>query len=123
MLESLPAPVREGLEQAVSFVPRPLLYGGTFRATRSLLARTERMTAEAMNAWQDAQVKDLFAWAYARVPYYRRIGIKPEDIRGAADLVRLPFLTKEILREQHDTLLASGFPESAREQVSTRFRT
>ena len=123
VLESLPAPVREGLEQAVSFVPRPLLYGGTFRATRALLARTERMSPEDIAAWQDGQVRDLVAWAYARVPYYRKAldlaRLEPDDIRGAADLVRLPFLTKEILREQHDALLATGFPASAREQVST----
>lgn len=122
VLESLPAPVREGLEQAVSFVPRPLLYGGTFRATRALLARTERMSLEEIAAWQDGQVRDLVAWAYARAPYYRRVldaaGVKPADVRGAADLVRLPFLTKEVLREQHDDLVASGFP-AARERVST----
>ena len=50
VLESLPAPAREALEQAVSFVPRPWLYGGTFRATRSLLARTERMPIAVVHA-------------------------------------------------------------------------
>ncbi len=123
VLEALPAPAREAIESTVAFVPRPWLYGRTFRATRSLLARTERMPLEELRAWQDGRVRELVQWAHARVPYYREVfrerGLEPGDIRGAADLKLLPLLTKEILRERAQDLLAEGVPASAREQVST----
>jgi phenylacetate-CoA ligase len=123
VLESLPAPAREALEQAASFVPRPWLYGGTFRATRALLARTERMPAGELQEWQDAQVRELIVWAHERVPYWRRVmkerGVKPADIRGASDLSLLPFLTKDTLREHASELLAEGVPDAKKEQVST----
>ncbi|MEP7028050.1 MAG: phenylacetate--CoA ligase family protein [Candidatus Eisenbacteria bacterium] len=123
VLESLPAPTREALESTVSFVPRSWLYGRTFRATRAMLARSERMPLAELRARQDARVRELVAWAHARVPYYREVfaerGLRPADIRGALDLPRLPLLTKEILRERADDLLAEGMPPSAREQVST----
>jgi phenylacetate-CoA ligase len=123
VLESLPAPAREALESTIAFVPRPWLYGRTFRATRVLLARTERMPEAGMRAWQDARVRELVGWAHERVPYYREVfaerGLKPSDIRGAADLRHLPLLTRAILRERATDLLAEGMPASAREQVST----
>jgi len=123
VLESLPAPAREALEQAVSFVPRPWLYGGTFRATRALLARTESMPVDQLAAWQDERVRQLVGWAHARVPYWRRVmkerGLEPADIRGASDLRLLPFLTKETLREHAAELLAEGVPDAKKEQVST----
>ena len=84
VLESLPAPAREALESTIAFVPRPWLYGRTFRATRVLLARTERMPEAGMRAWQDARVRELVSWAHARVPYYREVfaerGLRPSDI-------------------------------------------
>ncbi len=123
MLESLPAPAREAIESSVSFVPRPWLYGNTFRATRALLARTERMPADELFAWQDARLRELVEYAYTRVPYYRRVfderGIKPSQIRCARDLRHLPLLTKQILKDHATELLAEGVPASAREQVST----
>jgi len=123
VLESLPAPAREALEQAVSFVPRPWLYGGTFRATRALLARTERMPLPELRAWQDERIRELVRWAHARVPYWRRVmderGVRPEHVQGASDLRLLPFLTKEILRDHASELLAEGVPDSKKEQVST----
>jgi phenylacetate-CoA ligase len=123
VLESLPAPAREALESTVSFVPRPWLYGRTFRATQAMLARTERMPPDQLSAWQDARVRELVGWAHARVPYYRRVfkerGLRPEHVQGAVDLRHLPFLTKEILRDHGSELLAEGVPDSAREQVST----
>jgi phenylacetate-CoA ligase len=123
VLESLPAPAREALETAVSFVPRPLLYGAKFRAVQALLVRTEKMPAAELAAWQDAQLRELVAYAHARVPYWRRVfrerGLAPADIRTAADLRHLPFLTKEILRDHQDELTAEGVSEAAREPVST----
>jgi phenylacetate-CoA ligase len=123
VLDRLPAPAREALESTVAFVPRPWLYGGTFRSVRSALARTEREPAADMRARQDARLRELVAQAYARVPFWRRVmderGVRPEHVRGASDLPLLPFLDKEALRVHADALLATGVKASAREQVST----
>lgn len=44
-------------------------------------------------------------WAMERVPLYRQrltaAGVSPDDIRGLADLARLPFVTKDDLREAY----------------------
>jgi len=53
--------------------------------------------------------------AYDHVLYYRRIfeerGLKPQDIRSAEDLRKLPVLTKSKVREYLGVLRATGFPD------------
>ena len=60
--------------------------------------------------------------AYDNVPYYRRIfderGLKPDDIQSSIDLMKLPVLTKQVIRENFDQMMARGFP--ANEMVLTR---
>ncbi len=49
---------------------------------------------------------------YENVPYYRNMmdekGVKPEDIKSLADITKLPFLTKDDLREAYPYGLMAG---------------
>ena len=123
VLGTLPPGLRERLESAAAFVPRPLLYGKTFRARRASVLATERATPEETRAAQDARVRALVAHAWERVPYYRRVmderGVKPAHVKGARDLVLLPLLDKRTVLECTDELLARGVPRAARDPVST----
>lgn len=123
VLGRLPRPARLLVESAASIVPRPWLYGRTFRRTQALLARTEHLGADELARLQDARLRHLVTWAYERVPYYRRVlderGVRPVHVRGAADLELLPLLTREMVRTHAEELLATGVPARAREQVST----
>jgi phenylacetate-CoA ligase len=75
---------------------------------------------ERIEELQSERLRGLVSHAYARVPYYRRImderGIRPGDIRSAADLRKLPVLTRELVRTNFDNLVAEGFP---RRQIRT----
>ncbi|MBD5641813.1 MAG: phenylacetate--CoA ligase [Desulfovibrio sp.] len=54
---------------------------------------------------QNRRLVETVARVYANVPYYRNLmdkkGVKPEDIKGVDDLPRLPFLTKDDLRDAY----------------------
>ena len=123
LLERLPPGAREALEGTVSFLPRPLLYGKTFRATRDALARSDRRSGAELEGAQDARVRDLVAWAYDRVPYYRRVmderGLRPEHVTRARDLALLPLIHRRTVLEHADEMLARGVPPGAREIVAT----
>ncbi|MDE5831819.1 MAG: phenylacetate--CoA ligase [Desulfovibrio sp.] len=60
---------------------------------------------ETISAWQDERLRETVKRVYEKVPYYRDLmdkkGIKPDDIRGVEDLGKLPFLTKDDLREAY----------------------
>jgi len=65
----------------------------------------EFMESSALLALQSKRLRDAVKRAYERVPHYRAkldaAGVKPADIRGLDDLERLPFTTKDDLRETY----------------------
>ncbi|MCR5293813.1 MAG: phenylacetate--CoA ligase [Lachnospiraceae bacterium] len=65
----------------------------------------ETASREQIRAWQDAGLRDCVRRVYDNVPYYRKkmeeAGVAPEDIGGLEDLHKLPFLTKDDLREAY----------------------
>ncbi len=65
----------------------------------------ETLPREALEALQLKRLKQTIERVYATVPFYRRkfdeAGIKPDDIKSLEDLKRLPFTTKEDLRENY----------------------
>lgn len=69
------------------------------------------------------QLGRLLGHAYRNVPYYRRVfderGLKPGDIQNLSDLRKLPFLTKEIIRDNLKDLVARNYPASKLEYVTT----
>jgi phenylacetate-CoA ligase len=65
----------------------------------------ETMPREALEAIQLRRLKATLERAYANVPFYRQkfaaAGIKPGDIRCLEDLQRIPFTTKQDLRDNY----------------------
>jgi len=65
--------------------------------------RIETMSAKETRQIQEAKLLKQIRYVYDRSPFYRekfdRAGVEPRDIRGLADLPRIPFTTKEELRD------------------------
>ena len=63
----------------------------------------ETLPREALAALQSKRLRDLTGRIFASVPFYRdkfvEAGCGADDIRGLADLERLPFTTKDDLRD------------------------
>jgi len=72
-------------------------------ASRCLEPRLERASRATMQRLQTARVRQQLAHAYARSPFYRRKfregGVTPRAVRTLADLRRLPFTTKDELKQ------------------------
>ncbi len=65
----------------------------------------ETLPREALEAIQLRRLKNTIERVYATVPFYRKqfdkAGVKPEDIKTLDDLKRLPFTTKQDLRDNY----------------------
>jgi len=65
----------------------------------------EAMPIEELKALQLERLKRIVRYAYERVPYYRKTfdeaGITPDSIKSLDDLQRIPFTTKDTLRENY----------------------
>ncbi|MEN3334563.1 MAG: hypothetical protein V7641_3928 [Blastocatellia bacterium] len=96
---------------AQGFSQRRLRYGGEFRQLLDWLDQSQWWTAEEIKTYQEAQLRQLVAHAYASVPYYRRVfderKLRPGDIRTLADLEKLPVLTKEEVRRHFKEMVSS----------------
>ncbi len=68
-------------------------------------SKEETFTREEMNALQLERLKETVARVYEKVAPYRKkmddAGIRPEHIKSLADLSRLPFVTKQDLRDNY----------------------
>ena len=65
----------------------------------------ECASREQLRAWQDERLVQQVKHVWENVPYYRakmeEKGVTPEDIHGAADLHKLPFVSKADLRDAY----------------------
>ena len=65
----------------------------------------ECASPEKIKALQDKRLVDTVKRVYANVPYYKKMmddkGVKPGDINSTADLHKLPFITKDDLRDAY----------------------
>ncbi|MBX3229597.1 MAG: glycosyltransferase [Labilithrix sp.] len=79
------------------------------------LRKTQWLAADEVRELQDEKLRRIVRHAYRNVPYYRArmqaLKLAPSDVRGQADLHKLPFLTKadirkhlffDIMSENHD---------------------
>ncbi|MDD6188239.1 MAG: phenylacetate--CoA ligase [Clostridiales bacterium] len=84
----------------------------------------ECASPETIKALQDERLVKQVKHVYENVPYYRDMmdkkGVKPEDIKSTADLHKLPFITKDDLREAYPYgLLAKPLSECVRIQSTS----
>ncbi|MBI4687020.1 MAG: phenylacetate--CoA ligase family protein [Nitrospirae bacterium] len=76
------------------------------------LEQSQWHSREQLSRLQSEKIQDILNYACARIAYYKGLfeskGIKPCDIKSAADLKMFPFLTKEIIRENTNILKADN---------------
>lgn len=65
----------------------------------------ETMPVEEIQALQSERLVEQVKYVYEHVAFYRdrmdEAGVKPEDVKGIEDLHKLPFITKDDLRDQY----------------------
>lgn len=92
-------------------------YGGRFREFRDLLAKAEWFSAHELMEYQDERLRATIKHAYENVPFYRSRfdsnKLKPADIRGQADLPKIPLLTRDDVRAHFDELRSRAVERSS----------
>jgi len=70
-----------------------------------LFSEVEALPREKLQELQLERLKGIVKYAYENVPFYRKvfdkIGLKPEDIKSLKDISKIPFTTKEDLRQNY----------------------
>lgn len=78
-----------------------------------LLEKTQWWNFIDLEKFQQKKLQSLLKHAYENVPYYHRtfnrLGLKPQDIKNSTYLHKLPILTKDIIRNNLDDLIARNY--------------
>lgn len=92
-----------------------LLHYKLYRETYKFLKISQWWSKEQLEDYQLYQLNKLLCHVYENVPYYTKIFdnlcLKPKDIRTFKDLQKLPFLTRESVRNNINDLKARNYPE------------
>jgi phenylacetate-CoA ligase len=82
---------------------------------RQYLEKTQWWKKRELKRLQNKRLRALLKHAYENVPYYhecfRNSSIRPDDIKSASDLSKLPILKKKTIRQQSGKMVASDFPK------------
>lgn len=103
--------------------PVPVRYGRLFKSYYHLLQESQWWEEARLKEYQLRELRKLLRHAYENVPYYREVferrGLKPDDIDDFEDLKALPYLTKEMIKERFNDLIAVNIPASELNWSST----
>jgi phenylacetate-CoA ligase len=119
----IPEKSKKYLRYLYSILPIKYQFGKTFWKTYHFLKESQWWSRTELESYQMQQLEKLLNHAYLNVPYYRKLfderGLKPKDIQNLNDLKRVPFLTKEIIKQNTNDLTDENFPRSEMLSVST----
>lgn len=89
-------------------------YGDKFAHVLSDFFTNERMSLDELHEYQRERLKSLIRHAYDHVPYYHEVmkslKLRPSDFNDVRDIVKLPILTREDIRQNYNRLKADNVP-------------
>ena len=81
------------------------------------LNRSQWWSSEDIRTFQNERLRHLIEHAYINVPYYNEVfkenNLKPSDIKSVEDLIKLPILTKDIIKKNFpQSIVAKNIPNN-----------
>tara|TARA_R100001443_G_scaffold115807_1_gene134455 strand:+ start:5746 stop:7077 length:1332 start_codon:yes stop_codon:yes gene_type:complete len=106
-----------------SIVPFSKRYGKVYEDTLSFLTQSVDWSEWRLKEYQLLEMKVLLHHCYNNVPYYRQIFVDnnwtPDDFQNVDDLKKFPVLTKKIIMENRNDLIASNLSHQKAYPITT----
>ncbi len=91
------------IRKVASFIPYQARLGHHYRRWRDFLDNAQTWDREHILGWQFERIREMVRYAYENTEgyreLYRNVGATPDDIRTYEDFYRLPFVSKEMIRD------------------------
>lgn len=107
--------IRDKMPESLKYITTPvfrnkLLKNKEFCKYFSLLESREALSPLKIKEYQLDQLKHILIHSFQNIPYYKelfnKISFKPEELSSFNGIKIIPFLTKEIIRENFDKLIS-----------------
>ncbi|WP_338597536.1 phenylacetate--CoA ligase family protein [Clostridium baratii] len=99
------------------------IYGKKFKHMYDFLTETQWWSEEKLKEYQLNRLKQVIKNAYENVPYYTKLfnnyGIDAYNIKDFSDIKKIPYLTKEIIKENIHDLYNINYPKYKIEYKTT----
>lgn len=108
--------VRDNIPEPLKYITAPifrnkLLKNRHFIQYLHLLDNSQKLSKDEIAAYQLNQLKEVLIYSYNNVPYYKKIfneaGFNPANMQSFDELQVLPFLTKDIIRQNFKQLTST----------------
>jgi len=94
-----------------------------FRVLYRFLQRSDLWSRQKLEQYQLFELRRLLHHTYDNVPYYKRVfrqhHLKPSDVKTLGDIRKVPYLTREDVRENLLDMVATNYPKSKLTLVTT----
>jgi phenylacetate-CoA ligase len=109
----MPRPIQTLMLNAYAFKIHMERFGKPFERLLQHFIENERLSESQLIDYQNERLKALIEHAYRSVPYYAKLmnelKLRPDDIKTGQDLVKLPLLTREQIRDNLPRLVSHDF--------------
>jgi len=93
------------IKKLYSHFPSRLRFGApVYYSYRKMIQKTQHLSEEELKAYQLLRLKEIVQHAWINIPGYKQHweegGFNPDMLKTMADLERIPFMTKELIRDK-----------------------
>jgi len=121
--QATPRSLRRSLAPLLGRIPVEKLLGKQFRNWVAFLEKSQFWPAEVSTQYRALMLRAVCGLAYVKSPFYRRVfdeaGFDPQDLNRPEDLVRIPTIDKQTVREHLEEIRTIPAGHPAVEAVST----
>lgn len=100
-----------------------IIYGSSVSKELKRLEKNDFISSDELERIQNLKLQKLVKHCYLTVPFYKSLfdslGIVPDDIRTKRDLVKIPVLTKQIIRNHYEDLFSTSISPKRWRKAST----
>ncbi len=123
LIRKAPSWIKKPIKYVYGLIPYEKRLGKVFWDTYNFLQESQWWGKEKLEEYQMQQLEKILHHAYENIPYYRKVfderGLRPKDIQDFDDLKKIPFLTKEIIQNNLEDLVAQNYPRSKLQYITT----
>jgi phenylacetate-CoA ligase len=107
----------------INFRIRDFAYPISILKLKKVFEKNQWLSEEALYHYQLTKLKYIVTHAFKNIPYYQKLfrqnNIVPDDIKTLKDLKNIPFLTKDLLRSNFNSLIARNAHKYKPDLLST----
>ncbi len=110
---NLPRPIKHFLGELYGNIPLSVRFGADFSKHKQLLEKFQNSSEQFQLDYMFNKTAETLFFASEHIPYYRKLfndySFKPEEFKDFEDLKKIPYLTKDIIIENIDSLHTDKF--------------